>query len=325
MNTPIRRLPLFLVAVAAPVVILAGSFVVAAILAAGIQHPVIVHWGPDGVRTAPAWTVPIGMFAIGLIPLALGIGLMLARPDTHRPSWAQKLLAVTALGIAVLIGGLGVWALAVQRTADAAPDVLPGVLIPVGGALVLGTVAWFLLPPVVAWGTRMHTAAPLPLAPGERAVWTATTRMPDVALVLIGVGVLIAAAAGVFATVVTGGGAAVVLALPVILLAVLFGTRSWTVRVDDGGLRVRGALGWPVFTVPAGDVESAGVAAVQPLREFGGWGLRGTPRRFAVVTRGGDGLEVHRRDGRVFIVTVDDAPTGAALLTAVAARTSRTG
>ncbi|MEO8529134.1 MAG: hypothetical protein ABI435_08650 [Pseudolysinimonas sp.] len=316
-----RRLPLFIVAAVAPVVVLVGSITVAAVLAAGITHPVIVHFGVNGTSTAPAWTVPIGMFGVGLIALALGLGVAIARPDAHRLSWAQKMLAVIALGQSVLAAGLGVWLLAVQQSADApTPAVLPAIPIIVGGSLAVALIAWFLLPPAVAWGTRMRTAEPLALAPGERAVWTATTRLTPLAIVVLVVAILLVASIAIVVTVLTSGATWIVLALPVILVAVLFSTSSFGVRVDDNGLRVRSALGWPVFTIPAGDVESAGVSAIEPLREFGGWGLRGTPRRFAVVTRGGEGLEVHRRDGRVFLVTVDDAATGAALLTAVAAR-----
>ncbi|MEO5535301.1 MAG: hypothetical protein ABIR17_09245 [Pseudolysinimonas sp.] len=317
----IRRLPLFVVAAVVPVVVLVGSLIVAALLAAGITHPVVVHFGVNGNSTAPAWTIPIAMFGVGLIALALGLGVAIARPDSRHLSFAQKVLAVIALGQSVLVAALGVWLLAVQQSADApTPPVLPGIPIIVGGGLLIAVIAWFLLPPAEAWGSRMRTAEPLALAPGERAVWTATTRLTTLAIVVLVVAILLVASVAIVVTVLTAGATWIVLALPVILVAVLFSSSSYGVRVDENGLRVRSALGWPVFSIPAREVESAGVSAIEPLREFGGWGLRGTPRRFAVVTRGGEGLEVHRRDGRVFLVTVDDAATGAALLTAVAER-----
>jgi len=56
------------------------------------------------------------------------------------------------------------------------------------------------------------------------------------------------------------------------------------------------------------------------VNDFGGWGLRlapgqgGTRRRFGLVTRAGEALEVIRRDGRAFVITIDDARAAAAVL-----------
>lgn len=57
------------------------------------------------------------------------------------------------------------------------------------------------------------------------------------------------------------------------------------------------------------------------MGEFGGWGLRWAPGGgFGVVLRSGPGIRITRTNGKTFSVTVDDAETGAALLTALAAR-----
>ena len=57
------------------------------------------------------------------------------------------------------------------------------------------------------------------------------------------------------------------------------------------------------------------------MGEFGGWGLRlSVEGRFGVVLRQGEAIEVTRANGRRFLVTVDDAATGAALLQALIAR-----
>ena len=61
------------------------------------------------------------------------------------------------------------------------------------------------------------------------------------------------------------------------------------------------------------------------MAEFGGWGYRvGRGGRVGVVLRTGEALQVQRTGGRAFVVTVDDAATGAALLNTLAAR-SRVG
>jgi hypothetical protein len=107
----------------------------------------------------------------------------------------------------------------------------------------------------------------------------------------------------------------------VLLLALAATTLAFHVRVDDSGLHVESVLGIPRFHVPLGDIESAARVDVNPMGEFGGWGLRqSTGRRFGVVLRAGEAIEVLRRGGKRFVVTVDDAATGAALLEALVSR-----
>jgi hypothetical protein len=109
--------------------------------------------------------------------------------------------------------------------------------------------------------------------------------------------------------------------LALLLLAFAATTLAFHVRVDDSGLHVDSVLGIPRFHVPLSDIESAARVEVNPMGEFGGWGLRlSTGRRFGVVLRAGDAIEVLRRSGKRFVVTVDDAATGAALLEALVSR-----
>ncbi|WES64942.1 hypothetical protein P0L94_02445 [Microbacter sp. GSS18] len=117
----------------------------------------------------------------------------------------------------------------------------------------------------------------------------------------------------------------VVTGVAVLLIVLAATTVAFHVRVDDRGLSVESVAGVPRFRVPLGDVTSAAAVDVVPMGEFGGWGLRWAPgRRFGVVLRTGAAIEVTRRDGRRFVVTVDDAGTGAALLEALAERAAST-
>jgi hypothetical protein len=110
-------------------------------------------------------------------------------------------------------------------------------------------------------------------------------------------------------------------AIAVLLLVLAATTLAFHVRVDDSGLHVESVLGIPRFHVPLTDIESAARVEVNPMGEFGGWGLRlSTGRRFGVVLRAGEGIEVLRRSGKRFVVTVADAGTGAALLEALVRR-----
>ena len=63
-------------------------------------------------------------------------------------------------------------------------------------------------------------------------------------------------------------------------------------------------------------MDGARALNVKPMNH-GGWGHRGSLLllgKAAVVVRRGDAIEVTLRGGRQFLVTVDDAETGAALL-----------
>jgi hypothetical protein len=115
---------------------------------------------------------------------------------------------------------------------------------------------------------------------------------------------------------------ALVLGLAIGLTLVVF--LHWTVVVGEVGLTVRSALSRPRFVIPLNEVEMAEVVQVRPLPEFGGWGIRGGKGgRVGVIIRKGPALQVHRSGGRIFLVTVDDAETGAALLNTLAARAPR--
>jgi hypothetical protein len=89
------------------------------------------------------------------------------------------------------------------------------------------------------------------------------------------------------------------------------------VRADRDGIEARSLLGWPAFRAPIGDIARVEVREIAPFAEWGGWGTRWIPGRgVGIVMRTGEGLVVTRRDGRLFALTVDDAATAAALLTA---------
>ena len=110
-------------------------------------------------------------------------------------------------------------------------------------------------------------------------------------------------------------------AVGVLLLVLAATTVAFHVRVDDSGLSVDSVLGLPRFRLRLADIASAAAVDVNPMGEFGGWGLRlSVDRRFGVVLRQGEAIEVTRGNGRRFVVTVDDAATGAALLQALIAQ-----
>ncbi len=91
------------------------------------------------------------------------------------------------------------------------------------------------------------------------------------------------------------------------------------VRVDvsSDALKVRwGQLGVPVNRVRLTDIVDAQAVVIRP-RQAGGWGYRGSRVLFghaAVVVRRGPAIRLELARNRVFVVTVDDAPTGTTVL-----------
>jgi hypothetical protein len=109
--------------------------------------------------------------------------------------------------------------------------------------------------------------------------------------------------------------------LPILLFPLLATTAAWRVRIDSRGAITEGLLGLPRFTVPLADIRSARVVSVDPLADFGGWGVRwGSGRSLGIVLQAGEALELERLDGRRFVVTTPDAERAAALINGLRAR-----
>lgn len=321
----IRRLPVPLVALLLPAVILVGGVIATTVLAARSTGPIAVHWdlagAPDGF--AEPWTVVVVTAVAGIaLTTLLAVVLLLARAEPGPTSRTQKAVVAIAAGAIAFVTALGVWMLASQHDGGPAPVIGGGLVIGVLSALLAGVGAWFLLPP--APPRRLVDPAPAtPVALGatERAVWTGAASTPRAAIAGIGAGVLALLAIVASAVFATDGAAWPVLVIPVALGILLFAFSAYAVRVDDSGLLVRSMLGVPVWRIRADEVAAAGVVEVAPIGDFGGWGVRlGRGGRTGVVTRRGEALQVRRRSGRALVVTVDDAGTAAALLTAVAER-----
>lgn len=331
LGAPIRRARIrtMLVALAAPLVV---TIVSAGILLSWLPElpdPVAAHWsvgdGPDGYAS-PALVV--GLFAaLGLlVPILMG-GIVLSTAREATLSVTQKILAVVSEWVAIVFAGAALGSLGAQRgleDAAAAPDVAPVLAVTAAIATTVAAVCWFVLPPL---GPHPDRSLDLPdhpaLSPTERAAWRGTATLSRGMLAtLVAVIVGLAGVAVVVITIAPGAGWPVAI-VPVAMLLLLLATAVWRVRVDARGLSVRSALGWPAYGIALDDLDSVGAVAVQPLVDFGGWGMRHAPgRRFGIVLAEGPAIEVQRRDGRRVLVTVPDAETGAAVLDALRERAS---
>ena len=301
-----------------PGALVASTFVVAGAWSAELPDPVAVHFGndgPDGFGSIAGLLWPPAIISLVMAAACWAVGFFWGRT-----AYVRRVCAGLALGLAAFLCTVTVGLLDLQRGLADAADV-GSVGLVAGLAFVVGIAAAAL----GAWltpGDRYEpTTAPLPpsaavldLRPDETASWVTHARSRAALLVGGGVVVLVAVLGLLLST------PLVLVPALVVAAAVLAGT-WFIVTVDRRGLTVRSAVGWPRMVVPLDEVVRADVVTVRPFPEFGGWGYRvGRGGRVGVVLRTGDGLQVERTGGRSFVVTVDDAATGAALLNTLAAR-----
>ncbi len=95
---------------------------------------------------------------------------------------------------------------------------------------------------------------------------------------------------------------------------VLLGISHLTVTLTAEDVLVRwGPWGFPRHRLPLAKIADVHAVVIRPLH-VGGWGYRGSrllAGRAAAMVRRGPALRFELPKGRVFVVTVDDAPTGA--------------
>jgi hypothetical protein len=300
---------------------------VAAVVAFGprLPEPIAVHWGISGTvdRTDSLTSVVVtsALFA-PLLAATIVIVFVAMTRQTVATLFARTLVGVGVF-VGVFVGLLPLAFVAPQLDVEDAITVpVSAVALPLGMIFLVATAMGiglsFVIPRVTTTSVASASAAAsspaLDIAAGERAYW-GQTAWPK---------------AGVFAifisAVLISTGALVVVGAPwwlVVAEVVVFGLLSttlvWHVVVDVRGVRVIAALGFPRIVLPIGEVTGARSIPVDPLREFGGWGVRfAATGAWGVIVRKGDALEVARDGKAPFVVTVDDAETAARLVSGLA-------
>ena len=315
-----------LVALVLPAVFVAVGVAVQLVLMPQMPETIAIHWNAAGEADgfAPAWTQPIMTIAFGLgIPALIALTSLPALRRGDR-GVTYRFLGAIAAATSALTTVLFTWTFAAQAgDGSEMPAVWPALAVSFGAAGVVGVIAWFAQPKEDWPKVPAPPAAPLDIADGERVVWLRTASMAPAAAITITVAtlVVVACAIGAWLTGAPAEIAWILSALAVLVLVFAASSVAFHVRVDAGGLRVDSVLGIPRFHVPLAQVASAARVHANPMGEFGGWGIRWSiDRRFGVVLRTGEAIEVTRTNGKRFVVTVDDAETGASLLEALAAR-----
>lgn len=287
-----------------------------------LPDPVAIHWsgsGPDGYGSV--WMsvlLPLGI----VLTFSLFAVLTAWKPTVNSLlTSSQKVVLVTSIWMSVLLSvGIGGSVFIQRGLADAsqANDIGWHLVAGALGGLLVAAPAWFLLP---AADRNPHTATnpePITVQATERVSWSRAVLIAPAALA-IALAAMVAAMVAVIATATMAPGGVWFAVSALVLVAVLLlGTGSWRVSADRRGLAVRSSLGWPRVTIPLSDIRAAQVVEVNPSADFGGWGWRwDAAGRSGIIMRRGPAIQVTRSSGKKFVVTVDDAATGAGVLAAL--------
>ncbi len=317
-----------LVSLVAPAVFTAVTLGLLFAWRADLPQPIAIHWGAGGEPNGygPLATVVVLSLVLGLAVPALLAATSLPMLIKGARGSGFRLMGSVAAGVSVLSAVLNTWSVGMQRgIADAhdGPSVFPALACGFGAALVAGVAAWYVQPRQETVIQGFQPGVPLALGSNERVVWmrTATFARPFaimlyVAVFSLGMGTVALWLAG------EEGAAWLYLGIAIFVALALAATSAFHVKVDQTGLSIVSVLGVPRWHVALNDVLEVGVAPVNGLSEFGGWGVRLRPGALGIVLRNGESLQVTRRSGSRIVITVDDAATAAALLTAFAAQQS---
>jgi len=262
--------------------------------------PVAVHWGISG---EPNGTLPLWLYAIGVVGgmLLSWYGLITGTrrgPNAPLTTVAYFIIGLfAAINAQVLYSNLDTGRWQDARNLDALT--LAGLLVM---SLLAAGLGWLLA------GGKGAVPADVPIEVPDTAattwsgtasnLWVAFTAAVPIAFAFVLEPVWIALM--------------VVIALLVVTFAFV------RVDVDDRAVRIAlGPLGLPKRKLPIRKITGAGAIEIRPLA-YGGWGWRIRPGRRSYMIRGGPAIRIERPNGVAVIVTVDDAPEGAAVIDSLA-------
>lgn len=326
-TTRSTRTRVVLIGAAAPIAIaIAGTLLMVSWLPE-LPDPIAVHWsgaGADGF--GPALPFIFAPLVIVVLFSIFAVVFSWRTTPSGQPVYTQKILLTTSVWLSTTLTVGFVGSVAGQRgivDAKNASDVGAILLIGAVAGLALAAGAWFLLPKgessVIEAGQPPKA---LDLRGDERLSWSHSARFGNAVLVLMGV-LLVVGGAAILTS--FASSPSEVIAPKVLIFAVVLLTTAlvvtniwWRVSADHRGFTVRGYLGWPSKRIPLADIRTVQVVDVVPMRDFGGYGWRWAGGgRSGVILRTGPGIEVTASSGKRFVVTVDDAETGAGVIAAL--------
>ncbi|GAA1324009.1 DUF1648 domain-containing protein [Leucobacter albus] len=320
-----------------PAIIIVAVTAVQLVWLPRMPTPAAVHWGPTGLPDGfgSPWQSILMSGGSNALLLILSVvqQVQFARANTGSTStsWssAARLLPAFVLGLTVSLQTFALGNAWVQLDAADARETGSTLGVLIGGfaaGLVVGAIA-FLVQPKLRLDPEAGKpqATPLPLAREERAAWVGEVSPSRGVLWAIGIAVGGVAALTVWMFTIEPIGGWISLGTLVFIAAVMPTALWFRVRIGPRGFEARSIIGWPVFHVPAAEITEVVTAHIEPLGEFGGWGLRFAGGRTGIVPRSGEGIVITRENGKVLVVTLDGADEAAAVLSAAAAAARNPG
>ncbi len=285
-----------------------------------LPDPIAIHWGTHGPDGSGSLLLNVVVLAVVSMVAA---GLLWALSFfAGRQSFLRRGAAGLSVWFVTVLEGVSTGGLSVQRGVTNWRDAgsIGGPMLVVFIVAAVATSLVIVLspgdPPLPTIQPIPRSAPRLSISDSEQASWIREVFSPGYRVTLWST-VIAVAVVGILV-----GYWAITLAVGIVLGLAFVLFMHWVVTVNEDGLTVRSVLGRPRFRVPLDEVIEAKEVEVRPIAEFGGFGVRGDKRgRIGVIVRKGPAIEVHRTGDRIFIVTVDDAATAAALLNTLAGRT----
>lgn len=289
-----------------------------------LPDPIAVHWsgaGADGFGPAVPFILIPAIITVLFSGFALGAAWRLTA--SGRLIWNQKIMVVMSVWLAAFVNIGFALSVHVQRgltDAHNAPDISWSLALGAGIGLVLAAAGWFVLPAGESKYQIGIEPSPVDAQGAERVSWSHSARLGTRALLIVGGAILIGLVAVAFAA--FSSPESTVLGIIVIVVVSVLAITSfwWHVSADQRGFTAKGLIGWPRKRIRLENISAVKVVDVNPISDFGGWGWRWAgDGRSGIILSSGPGIEVTQKSGKCFIVTVDDAETGAGVLAALVA------
>jgi len=295
-----QRLRRWLTVWVLPFAAIVGSAVLLILYWDRFPDPLAVHWGISG---EPDGTLPLWLYAVAVIGgmLLSWIGLIIGGRGAPNAPLASSVYFIIGLLAAInfQVVSFNLDATTWEEARDLDVLAFAGVLIV---ALLAGGLGWLL-----GEGRRgVPEDEPLDMPATTASAWSGTASNLWFALIAV-----IPIALALVVTPIWAG-----LMVVIAILIVIFAF----VRVDanENGVAIAlGPIGRPRRKIAIDRLTGAGAFEVRPMA-YGGWGWRIRPGRRAYIIRGGPAIRIERANGVAVIVTVDDAPHGAAVVESLA-------
>ena len=290
-----------MVVVVVPALVLFGVLLPLVAFWSRYPDPLAVHWGfsgpPNGEMSLLVYAV---LLAAGMI---LNWGALIAGAREAMPS--APLTAVTyfimgllaAVNAQIVIANLDV---ASWEAADDMSVALFAVVLLAGA--IAGAIGWF-----AAGGSHgVPVDVPLAAASAPTKNWSGSASNGWVAIGAV-LPVLVVLFVDPIWTI-----------LMVAIAIVMVAFSSVRVEADEQDVTIDiGPFGWPRSHIPMEEITGAAAFDVKPMA-YGGWGYRVRSGVRAFIIRSGPAIRIERSQGPDTLVTVDDAPVGAASIGALA-------